>query len=173
LPRSETPQEPLSTPQSTTEDTHSTRPNPFGAARPVDTDSALKKVEEKLAREKLRDHKEEQGSSRRGPSPGAPADSPAGHRSEKQRSNAKQLLRRVPNNSSAAPSSTSTGSETVELDVPKQETRDTNVSPENRGPSWRKGDETDVAPPPTAEDEVGWETVPARGKKANGVAVKH
>jgi len=171
LPRSEHPQEPPSTLQSITDESPSTRTNPFGAARPVDTDSALKKVEEKLAREKIKEHKEDSAPSKRTTSPTAPASASTGPRHEKPRSHPKQLLRRAPHNSSAAPNSTPSSTEVGDIATQKQEGQRSETASESTGGSWRKKADVEMVSSPP--EEPGWETVPARGKKVNGVAVKH
>jgi len=169
LPRSEHPLEPTSTPGTTDE----TKPksNPFGAARPVDTDTALKKVEEKLAKEK--EHKEEVHKPSAISSNMPPA-SPTGPRHDKARTNPKQLLRRT----SANPT-TATSPAAAEVDAVgsiKAEAQDESIS-EGIEKAWRKPASetpaTNPAPSTVAEEETGWETVPSRSKKVNGVSARH
>lgn len=165
LPRSEHPQEPLSTPVSAVDEIKP-KSNPFGAARPVDTDSALKKVEEKLAKEK--EHKEEIISVKGAAVPPAPT-SPTGPRHDKGRQQPKQLLRRPSTN----PASGSTGAPRSEIDdvvAAKAEAQDEAISEVVESP-WRKPDTPVVAAP--QEEDAGWETVPSRSKKINGVGAKH
>ena len=165
LPRSEHPQEPTSTPLSV--DEVKSKSNPFGAARPVDTDTALKKVEEKLAKEK--EHKDELASTKANASTNLPPASPAGPRHDKARPNPKQLLRRT----SANPAGPATGSGQSEVDAvvaAKPEAQDKAIS---EGPEkmWRKPENPVILAP--SEEEVGWETVPSRSKKVNGVGARH
>ena len=156
LPRSEHPQE-----HSPTVDEAKTKSNPFGAAKPVDTDSVLKKIEEKLAKEK--EHKEELSVKATASNP---SQSYTNHpRHEKGRSNPKQLLRRSPANPSQAGGS----SETDATAAAKAEIQEDSISEGSKG-SWRKPDN---APENSLPDEPGWETVPARGKKVNGVGQRH
>jgi hypothetical protein len=166
LPRSEHPQEPPLTPVLT--DDAKPKSNPFGAARPVDTDTALKKVEEKLAKDK--EHKEElatiKASAVSNPTPA----SPTGPRHEKSRANPKQLLRRA----SANPAGPASGSGHAEADfvvTSKAEAKDEAISERAAEKTWRKS-ENPAAPGPS-EEEAGWETVPSRSKKANGVGTRH
>jgi len=177
LPRSEHPQEPTPTPQAAVEETHSTRSNPFGAARPVDTDSALKKLEEKLAREKLKEHKEESAPAKRATSPNTQSNPTTGPRHEKPRAHPKQLLRRTPQNASTGPNSPPVTSGTGDFPAENSEGGNTESAGVSDGAeaSWRAKPEVDAAPPPPppADEEPGWETVPARGKKINGVGVRH
>ena len=161
LPRSEHPQEPIPSP-SIPEETK-TKSNPFGAAKPVDTDSALKKVEEKLAKE--REHKEEIITAK---SPHPPS-SPTTPRHEKGRGNPKQLLRRT---SANPPSPTSGTHPRVDpVTTAKAEAQEEAISAAGEA-GWRKptAPAVHVAPP---EDEPGWETVPTRSKRVNGVGARH
>jgi len=153
------------------DDTHSARANPFGAARPVDTDSALKKVEEKLAKEKLRDQKEDSSSTRRPSMTTTPAPPSAGARpQEKQRQQPKQLLRRTQHGAAASSNSTQTVSDPIPVTGAKSEISNEPLDGTDDA-SWRRKSEVDPSSLP--EEEPGWETVPARGKKVNGVGVKH
>lgn len=164
LPRSEHPQEPLSTPVSAVDEVKP-KSNPFGAARPVDTDSALKKVEEKLAKEK--EHKDD--SSVKGAAVTPAPSSPTGPRLDKGRQQPKQLLRRP----SASPSAGNTGASRSEIDdvvAAKAEAPDEAIS-EAVDESWRKPETPVVAAP--QEEDAGWETVPSRSKKINGVGARH
>jgi hypothetical protein len=167
LPRSEHPQEPTSTPGT---DEIKPKSNPFGAARPVDTDTVLKKVEEKLAKEK--EHKEEVHKA--STATNLPPASPTGPRHDKARTNPKQLLRRTSANPTAAAGPTAT-----EIDAAvstKAEAKDESIS-EGIEKAWRKpateAPVTNSAPSAVAEEEAGWETVPSRSKKVNGVSVRH
>lgn len=165
LPRSEHPLESTSTPL-TAEDAKP-KSNPFGTAKPVDTDTALKKVEEKLAKEK--EHKEELASVK-GSAASNPPTSPTAPRHDKPRSNPKQLLRRP----SANPSSPATGAGQSEIDhvvAAKAEAQDETTS-EGTG-KWRKSDNPPIPAASSQEDEAGWETVPSRSKKVNGVGARH
>ncbi len=164
LPRSEHPQEPPSTPVSAVDEIKP-KSNPFGAARPVDTDSALKKVEEKLAKEK--EHKEEIISIKGAAVSPSPS-SPTGPRHDKGRQQPKQLLRRP----SANPASGTPGAPRSEIDdvAAKPEAQDDAIS-EAVESSWRKPDNPVVGAP--QEEDAGWETVPSRSKKINGVGVRH
>ena len=166
LPRSEHPQEPTSTPLAA-EDAKP-KSNPFGAAKPVDTDTALKKVEKKLAKEK--EHKEELASVK-GNASNPPPTSPTTPRHDKPRSNPKQLLRRP----SANPASPVTGAGQSEIDVvvaAKAEAQDEAIS-DGTGKKWRKSDNPPIPAAAPQEDEAGWETVPSRSKKVNGVGARH
>ena len=169
LPRSEHPQEPTSTPGTT--DEIKPKSNPFGAARPVDTDTALKKVEEKLAKEK--EHKEEVHKAS-ATTTNLPPASPTGPRHDKARTNPKQLLRRTSANPTAA-----AGPAATEIDAvvsAKAEAQNESIS-EGIEKAWRKPvaetPATNPAPPAVAEEESGWETVPSRSKKVNGVSARH
>jgi hypothetical protein len=163
LPRSEHPQEPLPSPSAPEEP--KSKSNPFGAARPVDTDSALKKVEEKLAKEK--EHKDEIAAAK----PPHPPSSPTTPRHEKGRGNPKQLLRRT----SANPAGTASGTAPSEIDsvtTAKAEAQEEAIS-EGVDAGWRKTEAPAVQPNAAGEEEPGWETVPTRSKKVNGVGAKH
>ena len=167
LPRSEHPQEASSTPL-TAEDAKP-KSNPFGAAKPVDTDTALKKVEEKLAKEK--EQKEELASVKSSVASNPPPASPTAPRHDKPRSNPKQLLRRP----SANPTSPSTGAGQSEIGAvvaAKAEAQNETI-PEGTGKKWRKSDNSPIPVAAPQEDEAGWETVPSRSKKVNGVGVRH
>ena len=160
LPRSEHPQEPLPGP-SAPEDTKS-KSNPFGAARPVNTDSVLKKVEEKLAKEK--EHKEEMAAAK----PSHPPSSPTAPRG---RGNPKQLLRRTSANLTS-PTSVTSHSEIDPVTTTKSEVRHDAIS-DGTEAGWRKTDAVAVQLPTSAEEEAGWETVPTRSKKVNGIGGTH
>lgn len=161
LPRSEHPQESLPSPSAHEEP--KSKSSPFGAARPVDTDSALKKVEEKLAKEK--EHKEEIAAAK----PPHPPSSPTTPRHEKGRGNPKQLLRRT----SANPTGPAAHSEADPITDAKAEAQEDPIS-EGVESGWRKTEAPAVQAPATAaEEEPGWETVPPRSKKINGVGAKH
>ena len=164
LPRSEHPQEPTPVPVSI--DEVKPKSNPFGAAKPVDTDNVLKKVEEKLAKEK--EHKEELASIKAniGTSKPPPA-SPTGPRHNKSRANPKQLLRRGSPNLTTP---TSAANETDAVVTAKPEVQE-KAKLEGSEETWRKPDNTAAPAPP--EDEAGWETVSSRSKKVNGVGVRH
>jgi len=160
LPRSEHPQEPVSSPSAPEEP--KSKSNPFGAARPVDTDSALKKVEEKLAKDK--EHKDDIAAAK----PQHPPSSPTTPRHEKGRGNPKQLLRRT----SANPTGPTSGTAPSDTDpVTKAEAQEA----EGVEAGWRKTEAPAVQPTAaaTGEEEPGWETVPTRTKKVNGVGAKH
>lgn len=143
--------------------------NPFGDARPVDTDSAIKKVEQKLAKEK--EQKEEQAS--KGPStPSAPS-SPTAPRLDKARSNPKQLLRRSsanPPTGTSPPVQDQADNEAAKAAVPEQPVAEGSAAEEK---TWRKvdGSQAVTADANPNDDEAGWETVPSRGKRVNGVQV--
>lgn len=161
LPRSEHPQEPNLTPVAS--DDAKPKSNPFGTAKPVDTDSALKKVEEKLAKE--REHKDELGPQKGNvPSNSSPG-SPTAPRHDKGRVHPKQLLRRT----SANPPSGPSHSENDVAVAARPEGRDEATS-ENSETTWRKPDNS-ANPPPSGEE--GWETVPSRSKRVNGVGTRH
>jgi hypothetical protein len=164
LPRSEHPQDLILT--TTPTDESKSKSNPFGAERPVDTDSALKKVEEKLAREK--EHKEDLASAKPAPASQPAPNSPVGPRHDKGRAHPKQLLRRT----SATHPVPASGSGQSEIDpmAAKAEAQDDAVS-DQREMTWRKSSNPQVVPP--TEDEAGWETVPSRSKKVNGVGARH
>ena len=161
LPRSEHPLEP--SPMTPQTDEGRSKSNPFGAAKPVDTDSALKKVEEKLAKE--REHKDELASTKSTTSnPSQTPTNPPRH--EKSRSNPKQLLRRSPAN----PASQAAGSSEIDpATTVKAEAQNEAIS-EGVESSWRRTENDINTSPP---DEPGWETVPSRGKKPNGVGPRH
>ena len=165
LPRSEHPQEPVPSPSAPEEP--KSKSNPFGAARPVDTDSALKKVEEKLAKEK--EHKDEIAAAK----PQHPPSSPTTPRHEKGRGNPKQLLRRTSANPTG-PTSGTAPSETDPVTAAKAEPQEGAIS-EGVEAGWRKTEAPTVQPTAAAagEEEPGWETVPTRTKKVNGVGAKH
>jgi hypothetical protein len=170
LPRSEHPQEPAPTHLSPSDEIKP-KSNPFGAARPVDTDSALKKVEEKLAKEK--EHiKEEKESSKTTTAANPSPVSPTGPRGDKSKPHPKQLLRRTSAKDApaAAAAAGAKGSEIDEVVAAKAEAQDEAISEEVES-KWRKVDAPVVATAP--EEEAGWETVPARTKKANGVGARH
>ena len=160
LPRSDRSVESAPTPPSSATETKP-KSNPFGSARPVDTDSALKKVEEKMAKEK--EHQDEITSAKHMISTPQPT-SPTTARPEKRRGQPKQLLKRTPANNAPAPASGTP--DTDETVVAKVETQDQTTS-EGTETTWRKVDPPAVpasTPAPTEED-VGWETVPARSSK--------
>jgi translation initiation factor 4B len=166
LPRSGHPAETISAPQSGSDETHPARTNPFGAARPVDTDSALKKVEEKLAREKHKEHKEEPVSAKHSiTSESLPAKSPVQPDVSQQ---SKRPLRRPP----PAPSSTAPDDNTKQPDPrpPKSEDETSHEDPAET--SWRKiTTTTSTVKPATADEgEDGWATVPVRGRRSNGTS---
>jgi len=142
------------------------KPSPFGAAKPVDTDFALKKVEERLAKEK--EHKEELVSSKAGVASKPSSNSPTAPRHDKGKTNPKQLLRRTSATSSAQ---SSAGREIDSIVTAKGEVQEEAIS-ENQESSWRKPENNPVASPPV-DEEAGWETVPSRNKKVNGVAARH
>jgi translation initiation factor 4B len=169
LPRSEHPQEPAPTPLSPSDEVKP-KSNPFGSARPVDTDSALKKVEEKLAKEK--EHvKEEKESSKTATAAANPSPtSPTGPRVEKSRPNPKQLLRRTSAKDTSVPATAAKSSEIDEVVAAKAEAQEESIN-EDAGKSWRKVETPVAATAP--EEEAGWETVPPRTKKANGVGARH
>jgi hypothetical protein len=166
LPRSEHPQETHSTPVPSVVEEVKPKTNPFGAARPVDTDSALKKVEEKLAKEK--EHKEEITSAK-GAAVSSTPSSPTGPRHDKGRQQPKQLLRR-PSANLVAGGSGEPSSEINEVVAAKAEAQEESIS-ESVESSWRKSDVQVEATP--QEEEAGWETVPSRSKKVNGVGARH
>jgi hypothetical protein len=174
LPRSEHPQEPPPTPVSSVVEEVKPKSNPFGAARPVDTDSALKKVEEKLAKEK--EHKEDLTSAKAA-AVSPPPSSPTGPRHDKGRQQPKQLLRR-PSANPANPASPATlategssasRSEIDDVVAAKAEAQEESLSEPVE--TWRKPDIQVAATP--QEEEPGWETVPSRSKKVNGVGARH
>jgi translation initiation factor 4B len=168
LPRSEHPQEPPPTPLSPSDEVKP-KANPFGAARPVDTDSALKKVEEKLAKEK--EHiKEEKESAKNAAAANPSPASPTGPRVDKSKPHPKQLLRRTSAKDAPAATAGAKGSEIDEVVAAKAEAQDEAIS-EEAGTKWRKVDAPVAAAAP--EEEAGWETVPARTKKVNGVGARH
>ena len=158
LPRSEhAPETPAPT------DEHRSKSNPFGAARPVDTDSVIKKVEEKLAKE--REQKEEQAI--KGLSTTSLPSSPTAPRHDKARSNPKQLLRRSSANPPTSSIQNQPDSDTTKI-LPEQTTADVSDK------AWRKVEsEATSSEPAPNDDEAGWETVPARGKRVNGVGPRH
>ena len=164
LPRTEPAQEAASTAVSTHET--KAKASPFGAAKPVDTDSALRKIEERLAKEK--EHKEESVTAKPGHDVSPSPSSPNIPRLDKGKGHGKQLLRRT-----SAPGSgpSSGGRETDPAVAGKTKTQDETVS-ESQETSWRKI-ESKSAPAPPVDEEPGWETVPARNKKVNGVTAKH
>ena len=142
-----------------------------GAAKPVDTDTALKKVEEKLAKEK--EHKEELASIKASAPSNPPPPSPTAPRHDKPRLNPKQLLRRP----SANPTSPTAGAGQSEIDAvvaAKAEIQNEAISVGTEK-SWRKSENPQIpaATVATQEDEAGWETVPSRSKKINGVGARH
>jgi len=166
LPRSEHPQEPLPSPSAPEES--KSKSNPFGAARPVDTDSALKKVEERLAKEK--EHKEEMAAAK----PPHPPSSPTTPRHEKGRGNPKQLLRRT-SQTPSGPATATAHSDADAVTAAKPEAQEEAIS-EGSDSGWRKTEAPVVQAPPTVvptEEEAGWETVVPRSKKVNGVGAKH
>ena len=144
-------------------DENRSKSNPFGAARPVDTDSAIKKVEEKLAKE--REQKEEQAT--KGPAIPSLPSSPTAPRHDKTRSNPKQLLRRSSANPHTPSVQNQVDSDTTKI-LPEQTTSDISDK------AWRKV-ESEATPSESArnDDESGWETVPSRGKRVNGVGARH
>jgi hypothetical protein len=175
LPRSEKPQEPLASPLSATEESKP-KSNPFGAARPVDTDSVIKKVEQKLAKEK--EHKEEEPA--RSPATSHPPASPSHshpQRFEKGqgRGQPKQLLRRTSAQTSGnAQHKSEHKSEVDEVIAAKAEAQEESIA-EGAETAWRKTDPPKVDAPTAvapAEEDAGWETVPSR-KKINGVGARH
>ena len=178
LPRSEHPAEPAPTP--TGVDDAKSKANPFGAARPVDTDSALKKVEEKLAKEK--EHKKEEEEKKQEERRASQSEQStqlkkeqSAPRSEKPRGpHPKQLLRRQSENKTNTPTSKEQ-SEVTPVVAAKAEAQEDAISEKTEG-SWRKQENTVVeapAAPAQGEEEPGWETVPARGKKVNGIGSRH
>jgi len=168
LPRSEHPQEPPSTPIAAVAEEVKPRSNPFGAARPVDTDSALKKVEEKLAKEK--EHKEDVTAAK-GSAVSPPPSSPTVPRHDKGRQQPKQLLRR-PSANPAVGGNGAPRSGIDEVVAAKAEAQEESISEAQAvESSWRKPDIQVPAAP--QEEEAGWETVPTRNKKVNGVGAKH
>jgi translation initiation factor 4B len=171
LPRSEHPQELAPTPLSPSDEVKP-KSNPFGAARPVDTDSALKKVEEKLAKEK--EHiKEEKESSKTATAANPSPASPTGPRGDKSKPHPKQLLRRTSAKDAPVAAAAATGAKASEIDevvAAKAEAQDEAISEEVEK-TWRKVDAPVAAAAP--EEEAGWETVSARTKKANGVGARH
>jgi len=184
LPRSEHPAEPASTPAGA--DDAKSKSNPFGAARPVDTDSALKKVEEKLAKEKEHkkeeeEKKQEERRASQSEQSTQPKKEQAAPRSDKPRGpHPKQLLRRQSENKSESKTNTTTSkdqSEVTPVVAAKAEAQEEVISEKTEG-SWRKQENTvpaaATAPAPAqGDEEPGWETVPARGKKVNGIGSRH
>ena len=168
LPRTEHPQEPTSTTVSAVAGEAKTKSNPFGAARPVDTDSALKKVEEKLAKEK--EHKEDAVAAKAAAVSPVPSP-PTLTRQDKGKQQPKQLLRR-PSANAAVGGNGAPRSEVDEVVAAKAEAQEESISePQAVESSWRK---TDIqVPAAPQEEEAGWETVPTRSKKINGVGAKH
>jgi translation initiation factor 4B len=168
LPRSDRQQESAQTPPTSATESKP-KSNPFGTARPVDTDSALKKVEEKLAKEK--EHQDEVTSAGKGAAAASSQPtSPTAPRPEKGRGQPKQLLRRTSANTASV--SQSDANEVVAAKPEVQE----EVAAGRADSTWRKVDPPSVSVPTAtaapAEEEAGWETVPSRTKKANGVGVK-
>jgi hypothetical protein len=159
LPRSENaPEKPASV------DETRTKSNPFGDARPVDTDSVIKKIEEKKAKER-----EERGQEQAAKGPPTPS-SPTAPRHDKSRQNPKQLLRR----SSANPPSSPPAQDQAEVDVSKVVVEPIAVEVSEKAPtSWRKVESQSTPAEATPnDDEAGWETVPSRGKRVNGIGSK-
>jgi hypothetical protein len=160
LPRSENaPEKPASV------DEPRTKSNPFGDARPVDTDSVIKKIEEKMAKER-----EQEQAAKGPPTPS----SPTAPRHDKPRQNPKQLLRRSSANLPTA--SPAQDQPTPEVDASKVGADQTAVDVSEKAPtSWRKVDSQSTpaeATPTGNDDEAGWETVPSRGKRVNGIGSK-
>jgi hypothetical protein len=162
LPRSE---HPTSTPSAT--DETKSKSNPFGSAKPVDTDTALKKVEEKLAKE--REHKEEMASAKASVTSNPPPTSPTGPRHDKLRGNPKQLLRRTSTNPTVP--GTAVGQSEIDSPVAAKTEAQNDAISEGVEKTWRKPESPAIPAP--AEDEAGWETVPSRSKKINGVGGRH
>lgn len=170
LPRTEHPQEPPSTPVSAVAGEAKSKSNPFGAARPVDTDSALKKVEEKLAKEK--EHKEDVTAAKGAAVSPAPS-APTVPRHDKGKQQPKQLLRR-PSANPAVGGNGAPPSEIDEVVAAKAEAHEESISePQAVESSWRKADIQVRAASSPREEEAGWETVPTRSKKVNGVGARH
>jgi hypothetical protein len=156
LPRSENaPEKPASA------DETRSKSNPFGDARPVDTDSVIKKIEEKKAKER------EQEQAAKGP---LTPSSPTAPRHDKSRQNPKQLLRR----SSTNPPTSPPAQDPAEVDVSKVVAEQTAVEVSEKAPtSWRKVESQSTPAEATPnDDEAGWETVPSRGKRVNGIGSK-
>jgi hypothetical protein len=170
LPRSDRTQESAHTPPPSATESKP-KSNPFGAARPVDTDSALKKAEEKMAKEK--DHQEEVTAIRKGSVDANQPTSPTGPRPEKTRNQPKQLLRRTSAQNNAAGAATATPQSDTDDVTAKLAKLDTHeeAKAEVAESTWRKVDHPAVpaAAPAPADEEPGWETVPTRTKKINGV----
>jgi hypothetical protein len=172
LPRSEHAQEQPPTSSSSTDEVKS-KSNPFGSAKPVDTLSAIKKVEEKLAKEK--EHKEEQASAKTSaPSTSSPS-SPTTQRPEKApRNHPKQLLRRTSANpTSPPPPPAAAQSEIDPVVAAKAEAQNEAIAEGASEGTWRKPESVVGATTTAPEEEPGWNTVPARSKKVNGVGARH
>ena len=170
LPRSSEHHE-ATPPSASSVDESKSKANPFGDAKPVDTLSVLKKVEEKLAKEK--EHKEEPASTKaRDTSTSSPA-SPTTQRPEKGRSHPKQLLRRAPANPAPQGQSGISGPSQVDTAAATKAEAQVEATTEEPVVSWRKEKENKNVAVAAPQEETGWETVPARGRKVNGVAAKH